>query len=85
MLGPESGFLLSKYHLSTYVLFIFRLRIIQNKLLFAYGYFGPMEMRSFKIVNNCLNNIIYSFLETSGGQNYNLYLNVVHFFNTSVD
>jgi hypothetical protein len=28
---------------------------------------------------------IYSYLETSGGQGSNLYLNVVHFFNTSVN
>jgi len=28
---------------------------------------------------------IYSYLETSGGQSYNTYLNVVHFFNTSVN
>ncbi len=27
---------------------------------------------------------IYSYLETSGGQSSNLYLNVVHFFNASV-
>jgi len=33
----------------------------------------------FKNVNNCLNTKIYSYLETSGGQSYNLYLNVVHF------
>jgi len=39
----------------------------------------------FKIVNNCLNTNIYSYLETSGGQSYNLYLNVVHFFNTSLN
>ncbi len=32
-----------------------------------------------KIVNNCLNNKIYSYLEISGGQSSNLYLNVVHF------
>jgi hypothetical protein len=44
-----------------------------------------MEQHAFKNVNNCLNNNIYSYLETSGGQNYNLYLNFVHFFNTSVD
>jgi hypothetical protein len=29
--------------------------------------------------NNCLNMSIYSYLETSGGKNSNLYLNVVHF------
>jgi hypothetical protein len=41
-----------------------------------------MEQRVLKIVNNCFNTNIYSYLETSGGQSYNLYLNVVHFFNT---
>ena len=35
--------------------------------------------------NNYLNTNIYSSLETSGGQSSNLYLNVVHFFNTSVN
>jgi hypothetical protein len=41
----------------------------------------------FKKVNNSLNTNIYSYLETSGGQNSNLYLNVIHFyfFNTSVN
>jgi hypothetical protein len=43
-----------------------------------------MEQQTFKNVNNCLNTNIYSYLETSGGQSSNLYLNVVHFFNTSV-
>jgi hypothetical protein len=38
-----------------------------------------MEQRALKIVNNCLNTNIYSYLETSGGQSYNLYLNVVLF------
>ncbi len=38
----------------------------------------------FKNVTICLNTNIYSYLETSGGQSSNLYLNVVHFFNTSV-
>ena len=33
-----------------------------------------------KNVNNCLNTKIYSYLETSGGQSSNLYLNVAHFF-----
>ncbi len=43
-----------------------------------------MEQHAFKIVNNCLNTKIYSYLETSGGQSLKLYLNVVHFFNNSV-
>ncbi len=44
-----------------------------------------MEQRTLKNVNNYLNINIYSYLETSGGQSTNLYLNVVHFFNTSVN
>jgi hypothetical protein len=39
----------------------------------------------FKNVNNALNTNIYSYLETSGGQSSNPYLNVVHFFNTRVN
>ncbi len=39
----------------------------------------------FKNVSNCLNTNIYSYLETSGGQSSNPYLNVVHFFNTRVN
>jgi hypothetical protein len=42
-----------------------------------------MEQRTLKNVNNCFNTNIYSFLETSGSKSYNLYLNVVHFINTS--
>ncbi len=37
------------------------------------------KQRSLKIVNNCLNTNIYSYIETSGGHSQNLYLNVVHF------
>jgi hypothetical protein len=48
------------------------------------NYECPMEQRTFKISKNCLNTNIYSYLETSGGQSYILYLNVVNFFNTSV-
>ncbi len=43
-----------------------------------------MEECALKNVNSCLNTNIYSYLETSGGQSSNLYLNVVYFFNTSV-
>ncbi len=43
-----------------------------------------MEQSALKNVNNNLNTNIYSYLETSGGQSSNLYLNVVHFFNTGV-
>jgi len=44
-----------------------------------------MEQHTLKNVNNNLNNNIYSYLEASGGQSSNTYLNVVHFFNTSVN
>jgi hypothetical protein len=44
-----------------------------------------MEQQALENVNNCLNTNVYSYLETSGGQSYSLYLNVVNFFNTSVN
>jgi hypothetical protein len=44
-----------------------------------------MEQCALKNVKNSLNTNIYSYLETSGGQSYNLYLNVVHFFNTNLN
>ncbi len=44
-----------------------------------------MEQQALKNVNDCLNTNIYSYLETSGGQSSNAYLNVVHFFNTRVE
>ncbi len=44
-----------------------------------------MEQHTLKNVNNFLNTNIYSYLETSGGQSSNPYLNVVHFFHTSVN
>jgi hypothetical protein len=47
-------------------------------------YFTNNGTASFKNVNSYLNTTIYSYLETFGGQSSSLYLNVVHFFNTSV-
>jgi hypothetical protein len=44
-----------------------------------------MEQHALKNVNNCLNTKRYSYLEASGGQSSNLYLNIVHFFNTGVN
>ncbi len=44
-----------------------------------------MEQHSLKNVNNYMHINIYSYLETSGGQSSNLYLNVARFFNTSVN
>jgi hypothetical protein len=44
-----------------------------------------MEQSALQNVNNCLNANIYSYLETSGGQSSNLYLNVVNFFYANVN
>ncbi len=43
------------------------------------------RMMVLKNVNNCLNTNIHSYSEISGGQGSNLYLNVVPFFNASVN
>jgi hypothetical protein len=43
-----------------------------------------MKQCTLKNVSNCLNTNIYSYLET-GSKSYNLYLNVVHFFNISLN
>jgi hypothetical protein len=51
----------------------------------AIGSIYPMKHHTLKSVNNCLNANIYSYFETYGGQTSNIYLNVVHFFNTSVN
>ncbi len=39
-----------------------------------------MEQCALNNPNNCLNASIYSYLEKSGGQSSNLYLNAVHLF-----
>jgi len=44
-----------------------------------------IEESALKNVNNRLNTDIYTYLRTSGGQSFNLYLNVVHCFNTSLN
>ena len=44
-----------------------------------------MEQHALKNVNSCMNTNIYSYLETSGDQSSNLYLNVVHLFNAGVN
>jgi hypothetical protein len=51
----------------------------------CFFYIFQMEQYVLKNVNNCLNTNISSYLETSGGQGFSLYLNVVHLFNTSVN
>ncbi len=60
--------------------------LLKVKFKKCYLYFGTlaslwtMEQHPLNNVNNCLNTNIYSYLEISGGQNSNVYLNVVHFF-----
>jgi hypothetical protein len=44
-----------------------------------------MEQHALNNVNNCFNANIFSYLETSGGQSSNLYLNVVPYFNAGVN
>jgi hypothetical protein len=46
---------------------------------------GTARFKNKKKKNNCLNTNIYSYLETSGGQSSNPYLNVVNFLNTRAD
>jgi hypothetical protein len=44
-----------------------------------------MEQHTLKNVNNCFNTNIYSYLQTSFGQSSNTFINVVKFFNISVN
>jgi hypothetical protein len=44
-----------------------------------------MEQHALKNVNNYYNTNISFYLETSGGQGSNIYLNAVHFSNSSVN
>ncbi len=44
-----------------------------------------MERHALKTVNIDINTNIYYYLDTSGSKSFNLYLNVVHFFNTSLN
>jgi hypothetical protein len=59
--------------------------LVFTKLLTIFYDNFRMKPHAYKNVNNCLNTNIYSYLETSGGQSSNLYLTVVHYFNTSVN
>jgi hypothetical protein len=53
-----------------------------SKIRLGYKCLPQWNKRAFKNVNNCLLTNIYFYLKTSGGQSSDLYLNVVHFFNT---
>jgi hypothetical protein len=46
------------------------------------NFINLMEQHALKNVYDFLNTSIYPYLETSGGQSSNPYLNVVHFLNT---
>ncbi len=62
------------------------LRIQRGDLaFFTKAQLVSMEQHALENVNNCLNTNIYSYLDTSGGQSSNLFLNVVRFFNASVN
>ncbi len=53
--------------------------------MLAYYDTVTIEQHTLKNVNDCLNTNIFSYLETSGCQSSNIYLNVVQFFNASVN
>jgi len=53
---------------------------MQQKTVKKCQHWNSLEQRALKIVNSCLDTNIYSYLETSCGQSFNLYLNAVHFF-----
>ncbi len=61
------------------------LRLIYHRLGHCYKPITAMEQGALKNVNNSLNTNLYSYLETSGIESSNLYLNVAHFFNTSAN
>ncbi len=51
---------------------IFTMSLLKWVDVMSLSKFDEMEQRALKNVNNCLNTTIYSYLETSGGQSYNL-------------
>jgi len=53
------------------------------QLIFLYLTAGGVILSYF--YGQSINTKIYSYFKTSGDQSSNLYLNVVHFFNTSVN
>jgi len=70
--------------LSHFLLSVILPNVIQLSIILL-NPFLLMEQCTLKNVNNFLNTNIYAYLETSGGQSYNLYLNAVHLFSTSVN
>ncbi len=88
-----SNLLVKHTFLSKFVLYfinvILSLRFLIKKFdkfsIFPFFFIKSINLKhlALKGVNNCLNTNIYSYLETSGGQSSNLYLNVV-LFSTAV-
>ncbi len=77
---PRIGYCLSYVHqkvtttLSKMILSIMKIKQVTT-----------MKQRALKNVNSSRDTKITFYLETSGGQNSNLHLNIVYFFNTSVN
>ncbi len=75
-------------HLFIYLAFLYQRCLKLTLFIFKTLAKSRVRLRNgtacFKNVNYCLNANIYSYLETSGGQSSNLYLNVAPFFNTDV-
>jgi hypothetical protein len=70
------------YHGNVFVLIFDLVLHVLHNVYSGHWHNGTVPLKN---VNNGLNTNIYSYLEISGGQTYNLYLNVVHFFNTSLN
>jgi hypothetical protein len=68
-------------HFPTYLGFIVQ---GQNEMFIITRVICRNGTANFKNMNNCLNTNIYSYLEISGDQCSNQYINVVHCFYTSV-
>jgi hypothetical protein len=58
---------------------------INRILIESFHWAKAMEQYALKILKSCWNNKFTFYLETFGGQKSNLYLNVVHIFNPSVN
>ena len=84
LLTFEETFNFFLFHSKTF--FVFLLFILQfvSRIESVVKPLSKMEQHTLKNVNNCMNTNIDSYLETSGGQSSNPYLNVVLFFNTRV-
>jgi hypothetical protein len=81
--GKTIAFSKARFYLDSFVWVVLSSSETLGKMTLSIKTLSLMKQHALKNVNNCLNTTIYAYLETSGGQSYNLYLNAVHFFNTS--